>query len=68
MARSTGTISIRDEFSVTTSENKANMNPFNPAKSFDITHNIYIPMKEETFFVRWIETSEIFEVEFVLVE
>jgi hypothetical protein len=43
MTRSTGTISIRNEFSATASENNANMNPFNPAKSFDITHTDYIP-------------------------
>jgi hypothetical protein len=52
MARSTGT-NIR----ATASENNANMNPFNPAKSFDIPMNIYIhditqnvdsPMKEDT--------------------
>jgi hypothetical protein len=40
----------RLEFSATASENKADMNPFNPAKSFDITHNVYIPMKEETLY------------------
>jgi hypothetical protein len=31
------------------SENNANMNPFNPAKSFDITHKVYIPIKEDIF-------------------
>jgi hypothetical protein len=41
---------IRDEFSANASENNANMNPFNPAKSFDITHKDYIPMKEETLY------------------
>jgi hypothetical protein len=37
-------------FSATASENNANMNPFNPTKSFDITHNDYIPMKGETLY------------------
>jgi hypothetical protein len=36
--------------SATASENNANMNPFNPAKSFDITHKVYILMKEQTLY------------------
>jgi hypothetical protein len=37
------------EFSATASENNANMNPFNPAKSFDITH------KEEILYFGFME-------------
>jgi hypothetical protein len=49
------TISIRDEFRATASENNANMNPFNPAKSFDITHSVYIPKKAETLYFGFVD-------------
>jgi hypothetical protein len=55
MARSTGTIANHYEFSASASENNANMNPFNPAKSFDITHKVYIPIKEEILYFGFME-------------
>jgi hypothetical protein len=41
---------LKKQFSDSASENNANMNPFNPAKSFDITHKVSVSMKEETLY------------------
>jgi hypothetical protein len=46
----TGTIAI-----VLVARMMQTLNPFNPAKIFDITHKVYIPMKEETLYFSFME-------------